>query len=501
MQRFKKLSFANALWMLIAALAMVLPQAQVKKAQAQGDCVIDLTGWPLVLTAAYGFTPGQTGSLVWTSTGCSYLELVGPGQQVGFGTLVGADGNATAGPFTYDYPYTKTYSLNGIGDNGQIFASYTFYLTQVPPVCDITGFNASTTTINLGQSVSFSWTSTNCTSLNISDGTNTYAVSAPNGQSGGYTPTTVGTTTYTISDGGGGTSSLSRQISVTDPNVNPGCTFTSFGPDPNYIDAFGNASVTWATSGDACNVSLAATRGAGYSYYNQGEPNFGTKTLSGVQDGDMWILSYGNGQTSTIIMRQNLDCSISGFFANPATFSSAGSAVTLSWSAPWCTTVILSGGEFGSGTDVTANGTNSGSIVAHPTNTTTYHLNAFSNHNQALMHDVTATLSGPTCKLSINRRINYGNAPSVTSNTSFAYYNSGPTSLPGGDFSDQVVPCGDYSLSGFSSQITTSATDSNGNPIVANIKSGASVSFSLNSANTTQSVIVDYQTPAKIEVK
>lgn len=495
-QRFKKLSFTNALWMLIAAIAMILPQAQVPKAQAAGDCVINLMGYPSVLTAAYGYNPGETGSLVWTTTGCSYLELVGPGQQVGYGAMVAEDGQATVGPFTYDYPYTKTYILDGIGDNGQIFASYTFNITRVPPVCEITGFNASSTTINLGQSVSFSWSSTNCTSLNISDGTNTYSVAVPNGQAG-YTPAAVGTTTYTIYDGGGGTSSLSRAISVTNPNAAPACTFTSFGPDPNYIDEFGNASVTWTTSGDACNVSLRITRGTGYIYYDQGEPNFGTKNITGAQAGDTWILSYGSGQSSSIVMRVRTDCSISSFSASPSTFST-GAAVTLSWSAPWCTNVTLRGGEFGSGTNVTAYGTNSGSIVAHPANTTTYYVDAFNNNNQALSRSTTATLSGPTCRLSINRRINYGAAPSLTSSTPFNFYASGAESLNGRNLSQLTqVSCGPYDIGGFASQITTNAADA----IPANIKSPLTISIDLNSANPSQSIIVDYQTPPKIEVK
>jgi len=496
-QRFKKLSFTNALWMLIAAIAMILPQAQVPKAEAAGDCVINLMGYPNVLVAAYGFTPGETGSLVWTSTGCSYLELVSPGQQVGFGALVSADGQATAGPFTYDYPYTKTYSLNGMGDNGQIFVSYTFNLTRVPPVCDITGFNASSTTIDLGQSVNFTWTSTNCTSLRI----NGSAVSAPNG-SAAYTPSSIGTTTYTISDGGGGTSSLSRTILVNDPNAAPACTFTSFGPDPNYIDAFGNASITWATSGVACNVSLRISRGGGFIYYDQGEPNFGTKNITGAQVGDIWTLSYGAGQSASIVMRVRNDCSISGFTASPSTFSSPGAAVTLSWGAPWCTNVTLRGGEFGSGTNVTAYGTNSGSIVAHPTNTTTYYIDAFNNNNQALSKSTTATLSGPTCKLSVNRRINYGNAPSVTSSTPFNFFHSGPESLAGRDLTQLTqVACGTYGINGFVSQITTNATDSNGNLLPANRKNNESYSFTLGLGSENQSIIVEYQTPAKIEVK
>ncbi|GEM_PF-6224882 len=494
-QRFQKLSFTNALWMLIAAIAMIVPQAQIPKAEAQGDCVINFSGYPSVLTAAYGYNQGETGMLAWTTTGCSYLELVAPEQDVGYGTLVAQDGQATAGPFTYDYPYTKTYILNGIGDNGQIFASFTFSLTQTPPVCDITGFNASSTTINLGQSVTFTWTSTNCTSLSISNGSSTTAVSTPYG-SATYTPSSIGTTTYTIS---GGSSSLSRAISVNDPNAAPACTFTSFGPDPNYIDAFGNASVTWATSGTDCNVSLRITSSGGYTYFDQGEPNFGTKNITGAQVGDTWILTYGTGQSASIVMRVNNDCSISSFTASPSTFSSSGAAVTLSWGAPWCTNVTLRGGEFGSGTNVTSYGTNSGSIVAHPTNTTTYYVDAFNSHNQALSGNVTATLSGPTCRLSVHRRINGG--ATITSNQAFEHYTYGAQSISGGEISDQVVACGSYNIGNFTSQITTTATDSDGNPVVANLKSGASVSFDLNSANTNQTVNVDYQTPALIKVR
>ena len=495
-QRFKKLSFVNALWMLIAAVALIVPQAQVKKAEAQGDCVINLTGSPSILVSAYGYNAGQTGMLAWITTGCSYLELIGPTQEIGFGTMVAEDGQVDVGPFTFDYPYTKTYTMSGIGDNGQIFASFTFYLTQTIPVCDITGFNASSTTIDLGQSVNFTWTSTNCTSLNISDGTNTYSVTVPNG-SATYTPAVSGTTTYIIRDGNGGTSSLSRTILVNDPNAAPACTFTSFGPDPNYIDAFGNASVTWATSGDGCNVSLSVTSVLGAIYYHQGEANFGTKTISGVQAGDVWELAYGSGQRASIVMRVRDDCGISSFTASPSTFSSPGAAVTLTWSAGWCTSVTLRGGEFGSGTNVSGYGTSYGSIVAHPTNTTTYYIEAFNSHNQALGRNATATLSGPTCRLSIGKRIN-GGLLSVT--TPLTYYNTGAQSLSG-EMDNQTVSCGGYALLGFPSQMDTGLKDSDNNSIYANLKSSTSISFDLNSVNTNQSVIVEYQTPAKIEVK
>ncbi len=419
----KKKFSINTFWILIAMVALIFPRAQINKAKADnGDCAISITGAPSVLSANYGLTPGQSGSLAWFSTGCYYMELVYPGQQSGMGSTVATQGYINVGPYNFHHPYYKTYTVEGMGNNGQSYASFTFYLTQTVPVCDITGFNASSTTINLGSSVNLSWTSTNCTALNI----NGISVAVPYGTTA-MTPDAAGTTTYIISDGAG--HSLSRTILVADPNVAQGCTFTSFGPDPNYINASGSASVTWATSGTNCNVSLRATSGAGYAYYDQGEPNFGTKTISGAHAGDVWTLSYGGGQSASIVMRGNDNCSIASFTASPATFSLSGDAVSLIWSAPWCTTVTLRGGEFGSGTNVTANGTSSGSITAHPTATTIYYLDAFSTHNSALTSSATATMSGGgSARVNINATVNGKSVPA--SAFVYGFIPSGLSSLP-----------------------------------------------------------------------
>ena len=185
----------------------------------------------------------------------------------------------------------------------------------------------------------------------------------------------------------------------------------------------------------------------------------------------------------TVTVTKTNPCTISG---QQATVN-GDKSVTITFNLSSCTNATIKGGSLtagGSGTvaytspSSTTNYTGPVSIstgsneVSSSFPTMTYYIDAWStapNGTVAAQQSATATL-GPTCRLSINRRINYGLAPTVSSSTPFVYSGFGGQKLSGTTMNDEVVVCSSYILIGFASQISTTAVDSNNNPIVANIK-------------------------------
>ena len=360
------------------------------KVKAASCEIASFSAFPNVIYASSYLTPGQVSNLTWLTTGCSYVELVNPNQSIGMGTAVSLEGTAEVGPFSYTYPNTKDYTLVAYGDTGQVSLSLTIYLTQYPANCEITSFRSDSYQINAGASTNLSWNSTNCNSLYL----NGILVSSNGSQ--GISPQTD--TTYMLSDNQGRSRSLTVAVAQ-----NTGCSLVYFGSEPNYIDEFGNASVTWSISGD-CAVSL---RGPGY--LDQGEPDYGTHNITNASEGDTWTLSFGSFSHS-IVLQRHVNCSINSFSASSF---DPGAQTNISILTSACDHAVVSGGNFGNGLDV-SNRLVAGhfQITDTPQTTTTYTLFAWSSRNEALSATAIAHENVSRCSVGISRRIN---SPTETS--------------------------------------------------------------------------------------
>ncbi|MHB8871359.1 MAG: hypothetical protein ACYC5G_02790 [Candidatus Doudnabacteria bacterium] len=370
---------------LVFLMFVILIPLFPSKVKADGCEIVSFNAFPSVIYASSYLVPGQVSMLTWLTSGCNYVELVSPGQNEILGSAVTLEGNTEIGPFTFEYPNTKNYILVAYGDTGQTSLSLTIYLTQYPASCEITAFQADSYQVNAGASTNLSWYSTNCSTLYL----NGVLVSSNGSQS--ITPQTD--TTYTLTDNQNQTRSLTVVVSS-----GSDCSLVYYGPDPNYIDEFGNASVTWSATG-SCSISLRSAA----VYFDQGEPNFGTHYISNANEGDVWTLSFGSSSHS-ITLQRHVNCAITGF---SATNFDPGQSTNISATTSACDHAVIAGGNFGSGLDI-SNQLSAGrfQIADIPQTTTTYTLQAWSSRNQATPASTVALENTLKCSIDLSRSIN-----------------------------------------------------------------------------------------------
>ena len=461
---------------LILLLILLIPLFP-SKVKAEGCEIVSFSAFSNVIYASSYLTPGQTSTLTWLTSGCSYIELVNPNQSIGMGTAVSLEGSSEVGPFSFGFPNTKEYTLVAYGDTGQVSLSLTIFLTQYPASCEITSFRSDSYQINAGASTNLSWSSTNCNSLYL----NGVLVSSNGSQS--ISPQTD--TTYTLTDNQNQSRSLTVAVAQ-----NTGCSLVYFGPEPNYIDEFGNASVTWSVS-SGCSVSL---RGPGY--LDQGEPNYGTHYISNASVGDTWTLSFGSF-SHAIVLQRHFNCAITGFSASSF---DPGAQTRLSISTSACDHAVISGGNFGSGLDI-SNQLVAGNaqITDTPLTITTYTLLAWSSRNESLPATAIAYQNTLKCSVDISRSIN---SPAETSFNEHEYIVDvlGMTSL--------AVSANDNRQNRVSSlECNTAylfAPRNNHIDVLVNQRSGfKATSTQVNmttEANMVLQVVIPYKTDAKLEI-
>lgn len=448
------------------------------KAKANACEILSFSAYPNVIYASSYLTPGQQSTLVWLTSGCSYVELVNPDQSIGMGTPVASEGSIALGPFGYSYPNTKDYTLVAYGDSGQTSLSLTISITQFPPNCEITSFRSDSYQIQAGKSTVLSWNSTNCASLYL-DGV---LVSVNGSQS--ISPQTD--TTYTLTDNQNQSKSLLVAVSTNTQS----CSLVFFGPDPNYIDEFGNASVTWSVDG-SCGVSL---RGPGYA--DQGEPNYGTHYIPNASEGDVWTLSFGSF-SKDIVLKRYLNCAIVSFSASSF---DPGKTTNINILTRACDHAVISGGNFGSGMDI-SNQLASGSlqITDTPQTTTTYTLRAWSLRNEAFPATAVAYENVSRCSVDISRSIN---SPTETSFNEHEYV----VEVRG--ITSHVISINDNrqnTLSGLECNTAYLFAPRNTHvDVLVNGKGGFKATGSQSSITTTNSfleVVIPFRTDAKLEIR
>ncbi len=354
---------------LVLLLAAVLPQAIQNRVNA-ANCSITVWASPNMIG------PNETSTIVYNSSSCSFLSWSGGGSH-----LEGSSLNVPSGSFDVG-PYSQSATVTITGDGGAS-ASATITVGSQQTTCQINTFTATPVTVNPGQTSTLSWTSSNCSGLNLVGGGMNTTVG---GNGSVSTPALNSTSTFTLSS----INSLSSTVNVVQPNQ---CAINQFGPDNNpvnYLDR--SATVSWTTT-NCSNVSLSIAGTQPISVANSG-----SRSATNIQDGDTWVLSAfssgGNTVQSSFVFRVNTNCTITNFSYSP--FHS-GESTTISYTTQFCSTVQLNGGQFSnyalSGSGV---GSATGSVTTNPlTQTTTYNISA-TGGNVAAPMSITATPTTPT---------------------------------------------------------------------------------------------------------
>jgi len=279
---------------------------------------------------------GNSSTLTWTTSNATTVSISnGVGAQA-------VNGSVSVTPAA-----TITYTLTATGPGGTITATATVTV-NTPPA--ITSFTATPTSIITGASSTLSWSTTNATSVIISNGVGSQPVSG----SVSVTPTL--TTTYTLTaTGPGGTITATATVTVNTPPA-----VTSFTASPTSIITGASSTLSWTTTNA---TSVIINNGVG------SQPVSGSVSVSPTLTTTYTLTATGPGGTITanVTVTVNTPPAITSFTASPTSII-AGASSTLSWSTTNATSVTISNGV---GTQPV-----SGSVSVTPTSTTTYTLTA-----------------------------------------------------------------------------------------------------------------------------
>ncbi len=285
---------------------------------------------------------GSSTTLNWTSTNATVLSI---DNGVGAVTPVSA-GSTTISPIV-----TTIYIITAIGPSGTETATVTVTVNEPVPTVTLI---SDVSTVNIGDPVLLSWTSTDATSLDIDNGVG--AVTPITSGSTSVNPTV--TTTYTITaTGPGGTETASVTITVPVPTVTLTATettiingnsttlnWTSLNATSLLIDN-GVGTVTPVASG---NVEISPTVTTTYTITATGPS--GTETAS--------VTVTVNEPEPTVTLSSDLST------------VNIGEPVVLSWTSTDATSLTIDNGV-GAVSPVSA-----GSTTVNPTATTTYTITA-----------------------------------------------------------------------------------------------------------------------------
>ena len=235
-------------------------------------------------------------------------------------------------------------------------------VNQVQQVCSINNFTASPTYITSGGSSTLNWSTTNCTSVVISN----LSYNVPVSGSQPVYPTY--TTTYLLTAYGTSGAQVTQSVTVSVNQVQQVCyisSFTANGSTSTTVQSGGLVNLSWATTGN-CTVTVSGPNFTGSGSY-------GNQSIYPTYSGTYTLTAYGASSgtlTQSVYINVNNiqygSCSISSFTASP-NIVNYGGVSTLSWSTNNCTNVSIT--NIGSVSTY-------GSQIVYPTSTTNYVINA-----------------------------------------------------------------------------------------------------------------------------
>jgi len=314
---------------------------------------------------------GGSSTLTWTSVNATSCAASGGSGADGWsGTVATSSNGMTVGPISPAGTYTYTLICNGPGGNSAPQSVNVTATSPTQPPATVTGFFVTpSTTIQVLQSASLSWSTSGATSCTATGGTGTDGWNGSVGTASAGTSTGLillpGTYTYTLTcNGPGGTGAPSSVVLNVIPVAPLTATVTSFNAMPSNIQTGQSSSLSWSSNGA---TSCAASGGTGSDGW---QGSVGTSS-TGFSTGAINVAgSYtytltcsgavGAGPPSSVIVNVSAApppaAAIVSFGAFPSTLV-AGGSTALSWqttSATGCTATGGSGSDNWAGTEPTS---------------------------------------------------------------------------------------------------------------------------------------------------
>ena len=279
---------------------------------------------------------GESSTLTWGSTNADSCII-----EPGIGS-VNVSGSTTVSPTE-----TTTYTITAIGPGGTATDSVTVTVIHPPPTVSI---NADPETIQIGESSTLTWGSTNADSCIIEPGIGSVNVS------GSTTVSPTETTTYTLTaTGPGGMATDNVTVTVIHPSPT-----VSISADPATITIGESSTLTWtSTNANSCVID----NGIGSVPLN------GSISVSPTGTTTYTITAKGAGGTATanVTVTVTYPQPTVSISADPETIN-MGNSSTLTWTSNYAQSCVIEPGI--GNVDVT------GSITVSPTETTTYIITA-----------------------------------------------------------------------------------------------------------------------------
>jgi len=350
---------------------------------------------------------GQSSTLSWVTSGCSYVKLYNGATLIGQYT-----------PSSYELVrpvVTTTYTLKAYTqDNIQRATKNVTVIVNntPPPICSITSFTTTPSTIIQGDSSNLSWTTSNCASTKLY---NAFTLIGTYGPNGNKTVSPVTTTIYTVKAySQNGVQADLQTVTVKVKTNTPAMTGDITALQPScVIPANGSTCLipfTWSTQ-NPVGISAVTNNNQTVAVGNNGNQSFhvsfGPQTYylynSAVELDHADVstsCAIGSTWNEKICKKDTIPevCTINSFSANPLNIIKGGSS-TISWNTSNCTRVDIS--------NIGNNLGNIGSNLVRPTQDTTYVLKAYDANGSTQTSSVTVnveTLSNqghttPVCKI------------------------------------------------------------------------------------------------------
>ena len=327
---------------------------------------------------------GQSTTLTWATINASTCAATGGATGDGWSgsTEPAASLGTPIGPYTAAGTYTYTLTCTGVGGTSAPLST-TVTVTSGPPPAAITSFTVTPSAIQLGQSISIAWTTTNATTCTGSGGTvgDLWALPLKANSSTGTTITPLlanGPVTYTLTcSGTGGTSAPSSATVTVSVGAAP-ATISGLTATPLTITTGSTTTLSWTSANAA---TCLATGGALLDGWTGVQPT----SSSGVTVGPILIAgSYtytltctgtgGISQPSSVVVTvvaPTPAATVASFNATPTTIT-AGQSIVLSWTTANATSCAASGGTGSDGWSGAQSTTNVADIIGPIATSGTY---------------------------------------------------------------------------------------------------------------------------------
>ena len=336
----------------------------------------------------YRVPSGGTVTLRWTTTNATSIAIKDDSDN-NVRTTSSSSGSVTVTP-TNPTTYTLEATGNGITNSATVSV-------EIIPPSTVDTFTADPANVELRGLVNLTWTTTDATSIVISDGTKTVYSTGTQDQvdSGTAGVTPEDNTTYTLTaKGPGGTSEpRTTQVTIDQPTVD---TFTA---DPDPVTLGGRVTLTWTTTSAKSITIEASIDGQTSNVYGpstETQAKSGSFTVTPTADTIYTLTATGPTGTDTRAIDVRIAApTVDTFTASSDSVMMSGDRVTLRWQTTGATSVAITDND-PSTIDETVYATATrpdSSFTVTVTTGTTYTLTA-TGPNTSVSDTVTVTITG-----------------------------------------------------------------------------------------------------------